>query len=122
MRFWITFLCAITAFDAAEGLAQSDAGAFIAHIESAQSPAVSELDDLTLQALMERLHVPGLSIAVVKDFEIHWARAYGVADVATGRLLDTATRFQAASITKPVTALAALRLVQAHRLDQLRLA
>jgi hypothetical protein len=68
VRFWITFFWAITAFDASEAPAQSDAGAFIARIESPQSPAGTELDALTLQALMERLHVPGLSIAVVKDF------------------------------------------------------
>jgi CubicO group peptidase (beta-lactamase class C family) len=117
VRFWITLFWAITVFDASEALAQSDAGAFIARIESPQSPAGTELDALTLQALMERLHVPGLSIAVVKDFHIHWAKAYGVADVETGRLLDTDTRFQAASMSKPVTALAAMRLVQEHRLD-----
>lgn len=66
---------------------------------------------------MERLHVPGLSIAVVKDFKIHWARAYGVADAETGRSVTTETRFQAASISKPVTALAAMRLVQDRRLS-----
>lgn len=117
VRLWITFFWAITAFDSGAAPAQSDAGAFISRIESPQSPAGTELDALTLQALMERLHVPGLSIAVVKDFKIHWAKAYGVADAETGRLLDTETRFQAASITKPVTALAAMRLVQEHRLD-----
>jgi CubicO group peptidase (beta-lactamase class C family) len=86
VRFWITIFWVITAFDASAALAQSDAGAFIARIESPQSPAGTELDALTLQALMERLYVPGLSIAVVRDFKIHWARAYGVADVETGRL------------------------------------
>jgi CubicO group peptidase (beta-lactamase class C family) len=97
--------------------AQNDVEPFIARIENPQSPSHTELDSLSLQALMERLHVPGVSIAVVKDFKIHWARAYGVADTETGRLLDTGTRFQAASISKPVTALAAMRLVQERRLN-----
>jgi CubicO group peptidase (beta-lactamase class C family) len=116
VRFWMTFLWVSAAFSGSAALAQSDAGAFIARIESPQSPAGTELEGLALQALIERLHVPGLSIAVVKDFKIHWAKAYGVADAETGRLLKTETRFQAASITKPVTAFAAMRLVQAHRL------
>lgn len=72
---------------------------------------------MSLAALLAHLKVPGASIAVVKDFRIHWAKAYGVADVATGRLVDTSTRFQAASISKPVTALAAMRLAQQGRLD-----
>ena len=43
---------------------------------------------------------------------MHWAKAYGVADVATGKAVETTTRFQAASISKPVTAMAAMRLAQ----------
>ena len=74
-------------------------------------------DSLTLVQVMQRLKVPGVSIAVVKDFQVHWAKAYGTADVATGRPVETATRFQAASISKPVTAMAAMRLAQEHRLD-----
>ena len=105
----------VTAMSAAH--AQNDAASFIARIENPQSPSVKELDSLSLQALMERLRVPGVSVAVVKDFKIHWAKAYGVADKETGRLLDTETRFQAASISKPVTALAAMRLVQERRLN-----
>jgi len=110
-------LWAISAMSMRVAQAQDDVASMIARIESPQSPAETDLDSLPLQALMERLHVPGLSIAVVKDFKIHWAKAYGVADTETGRLLDTGTRFQAASISKPVTALAAMRLVQEHRLD-----
>ena len=66
---------------------------------------------------MQRLRVPGVTIAVIKDFQIHWAKGYGVADVETGRRVETKTTFQAASISKPVTAMAAIRLVQEHRLE-----
>lgn len=97
--------------------AQDDATPYIASIEGPQTAAASELDALDLPALMHRLHVPGFSIAVVKDFKIHWAKAYGVADAATGRPVDIHTRFQAASISKPLTALAAMRLVQEGRLN-----
>lgn len=96
---------------------QHETAPFIGQIEAAQIAGTGEFDQLTLPALMQQLHVPGLSIAVVRDFKIHWAKAYGVADVATGRLVATDTRFQAASISKPVTAMAAMRMVEAGQLD-----
>jgi len=43
---------------------------------------------------------------------VAWARGYGVKDVETGEPVNTATLFQAASISKPVAAMAALRLVE----------
>lgn len=98
-------------------VAQGDAAAVIARVEAAQTPDRQGFDALTLVEVMQRLRVPGMSVAVVKDFQIHWAKAYGVADVATGRPVETTTRFQAASISKPVTAMAAVRLAQDRRLD-----
>jgi len=97
--------------------AQSDSAALIARIEAAQVPDRQGFDGFTLDQVMQRLHVPGMSIAVVKDFQIHWAKGYGVADVDTGRRVETTTRFQSASISKPVTAMAALKLAQDKRLD-----
>jgi CubicO group peptidase (beta-lactamase class C family) len=60
--------------------------------------------------------VPGVSIAVINDRMVEWTRAYGVKDVSTLDPVTTETLFQAASISKPVTALAALRLVREERL------
>lgn len=97
--------------------AQDDAESMIARIEAAQSPKLRSRDVFSLQALMEHYRVPGLSVAVVKDFKLHWSKAYGIADKETGRLVDSDTRFQAASISKPVTALAAIHLVQTQRLS-----
>ena len=70
-----------------------------------------------LEERMAELDVPAVSIAVFQDFEIVWAKAYGVADPATGRMADTDTLFQAASISKPVTATAVHRLVESGTLD-----
>lgn len=82
-------------------------------IEGVQDePGPDGLGALTLDELMERFSVPGVSIAVVHDFDIHWARGYGIADVETGRRVDVETMFQAASISKPVAAMATLRAVQ----------
>jgi CubicO group peptidase (beta-lactamase class C family) len=93
----------------------SSPAAMMARIEGAQSPNRQGLDPLTLQQLMERFHVPGVSVAVIRDFEIHWAKGYGVADVESGARVDADALFQAASISKPVTAMAALRAVQDGR-------
>jgi len=59
--------------------------------------------------------VPGVSVAVIKDFDIHWAKGYGVADVETGARVAPDTLFQAASISKPVAAMAAVRAAQDGR-------
>ncbi len=84
-------------------------------IEGAQTPNRQGLDVLTLEGLMERFGVPGISVAVIHDFDVHWAKGYGVADVETGAPVDVATLFQAASISKPVTAMAAMVAVQQGR-------
>jgi CubicO group peptidase (beta-lactamase class C family) len=91
---------------------QDDPALVIARIEAAQSPARGGYDALSLRELMDRLRVPAVSIAVIKDFRIHWARAYGLADVAANAPADPDTIFQAASISKPVAAMAALRAAQ----------
>lgn len=89
------------------------AAEYIAMIEGAQAePGDNELGALTIVQLMERLNVPGVSVAVIHDFQIHWAKGYGIADVETGAPVDTATMFQAASISKPVAAMGVLRAVQ----------
>ena len=59
---------------------------------------------------------PGLAVALIGDGEGAWAAGYGVADHSTGRPVTTATRFQAASVSKPVTAWGVLRLVESGRI------
>jgi len=99
----------------APATAQDDPAAVIARIEAAQTPDRQGLDGYTIQQLMQRFRVPGVSIAVIRDFRIHWAKSYGTADVETGRTVTESTRFQAASISKPVAAMAAVRLAQEGR-------
>ena len=71
----------------------------------------------TLRDRMEYYHIPGLSIAVIKDYEVEWARGYGMADSFDGRKVTTTTRFQAASISKSVNALGILRLATEKQID-----
>jgi CubicO group peptidase (beta-lactamase class C family) len=85
----------------------------MAAIEGAQpSAGTSGLGTLTIDELMKRFNVPGVSIAVIHDFQIHWSKGYGVADVERGAPVNTETLFQAASISKPVAAMGVLRAVQ----------
>ncbi len=89
------------------------AAEYMAAVEQAQpDPGDNPLAALTIEELMENFGVPGVSIAVIRDFEIHWAKGYGIADVVTGAPVDTETMFQAASMSKPVAAMATLRAVQ----------
>jgi CubicO group peptidase (beta-lactamase class C family) len=99
---------------AAPAVAQQHTAAdYIARIEGAQADHGPDgIGDLTIAQLMERFHVPGVSVAVIRDFRIEWAKGYGVRDVATGEPVDTETMFQAASISKPVAAMAVLKAVQ----------
>lgn len=70
----------------------------------------------TLEQRMKELGVPALSYAVVENGKVVLAAAYGEADVALGRRATPSTLFQAASLSKPVTAMAAMELVERGKL------
>jgi CubicO group peptidase (beta-lactamase class C family) len=74
-------------------------------------------DPKTLCERLAHYQIPGISIAVINDFEIEWARGFGVCETLTNRQVTPDTLFQAASISKPVFALAVMRLAQEGRLD-----
>jgi CubicO group peptidase (beta-lactamase class C family) len=72
---------------------------------------------MALADRMEHYRVPGVSVAVVDGGRIVWARGYGVAEAGGECAVDERTLFQAASISKPVTALVVLMLVERGLLD-----
>jgi CubicO group peptidase (beta-lactamase class C family) len=71
---------------------------------------------MTLAARMAELKVPGVSVAVINGGAIEWAKGYGVTEAGTAAPVTPRTLFQAASVSKPVAALGALRLVEQGRL------
>ncbi len=91
------------------------------HIENSLTPAVviegRPVETFNIRERMDYYGVPGVSVAVFDDFEIKWARGYGYADVEGNRPVTPSTLFQAASISKPVAAMAALKLVEEGRLE-----
>jgi CubicO group peptidase (beta-lactamase class C family) len=83
------------------------------------APAAPRGDDLDafVAAQMAQRHIPGLSLAIIQGGRIVEARAYGVTDPGGQVPVTTSTLFQAGSISKSVSALGALRLVEQGRLD-----
>lgn len=61
--------------------------------------------------------IPGASVAIIKDYKIDWAKSYGLADTTKKTAVNTNTMFSAGSISKLVTAVIALRLVEQGRLS-----
>jgi CubicO group peptidase (beta-lactamase class C family) len=73
--------------------------------------------DRFVQAYMEYLKIPGLSLALIKDGAIVYHRGFGVKNTATGEKVTDSTLFEAASMTKPIFAYAVHRLVDRGLLD-----
>jgi CubicO group peptidase (beta-lactamase class C family) len=67
--------------------------------------------------LMEKADIPGLTMAVIQDGEIFWSGAFGVRSRETNEPVDKNTIFEAASLTKTITAVAALKLVEREELE-----
>ena len=68
--------------------------------------------DEYVRAQMERQHIPGLSLAVVKDGRVVYQNAYGLADLELNVPVTADTVFQIQSVTKPFTATAIMMLVE----------
>lgn len=93
----------------------------VANVESGLLPLVSSKEHMGVKSSIEQrmLHygVPGVSVAVFENGKIEWAKGYGTARPEGNVPVTDATLFQAASISKSVTAVGALRLVQDGALD-----
>lgn len=92
----------------------------IARVESGLAPrlfAEGQPIKWTLQERMAHYRVPGVGIAVINDGKLEWARGYGTLEAGGAAPVNAETVFQAASISKPVSALALLRLVEAGKLQ-----
>ena len=65
-----------------------------------------------IASLIEYYDVPGVSIAVIRDFELDYVEVHGVKSVTTLEPVTEGTLFQAASLSKGVSATAVMSLVQ----------
>ena len=73
--------------------------------------------ETSLPRLIENAGIPGLAAAWIKDEQVAWAGGFGVRDVRTGFSVNGETVFEAASLSKPVIAYTAMKLVARGELD-----
>ena len=91
----------------------------IKRVESGLLPAVLIKGDpaWSLAERMKFYKVPGLSVAVIENFKVAWARAYGVKDLETKEPVTTETLFQAGSISKSVNAMVVMKKVEEGKIS-----
>jgi formylglycine-generating enzyme required for sulfatase activity len=75
------------------------------------------INGTSLEERMQVYKVPGLSIAVINNYKIEWAKAYGTLNAETGVPVNTESLFEAASITKSLVAVTVLHFVEQELLD-----
>lgn len=117
----IAFQAAVALATAGPLAAQDSAGVRADRVERSLLPTTRvhgrHYSPATIIERMRTYNVPAVSVAVIDGGRIAWARAYGWADVENQRAATTTTIFQAASMSKPVTAVAALQLVESGSLS-----
>jgi CubicO group peptidase (beta-lactamase class C family) len=74
-------------------------------------------DPKTLAERMDYYGVPGVGIAVIDDYQLEWAKGYGVLEAGGDEPVTADSLFHAGSVAKPVSAAAALVLVERGLLD-----
>lgn len=120
-RVLILFLAVSLSFISCNNEKPIDVSLEINTIENGLLPTYQVKGDTTITYnildRMEHYNVPGVSIAIVEDGNIKWAKGYGMANTDTETKVDVNTIFQAGSISKPVAALSTLKLVEEGKLD-----
>jgi len=119
---WLALACIATPLATAQSTpaASPEAAQHIKRVENGLLGAVVLKGDAqathTLATRMKELNVPGVSVAVLHNGVIEWAEGFGVSSIG-GPPVNADTMFQAGSISKPLAAMAALRLVQQGKLS-----
>jgi CubicO group peptidase (beta-lactamase class C family) len=115
----VCLLCS-TSLTSASSHSAPNAEAAIRAIETQLASPVEitnrPLPHRSLRDEMKKNGVPAVSIAVIHEGKIQWAEAYG-SKGGDGSPVTTDTLFQAASISKSVTAMTALALVEKGKLS-----
>ncbi|MEL6824474.1 MAG: serine hydrolase domain-containing protein, partial [Calditrichota bacterium] len=70
------------------------------------------MNRLTIPDMMQQDNIPGLTMAFVDSGEIAWMKHYGFASLEDSIPINSKTIFTGASLSKPIAAIAALRLVE----------
>jgi CubicO group peptidase (beta-lactamase class C family) len=78
---------------------------------------IQQAFDIVMPKLMDRHRVPGLAVGIVMEGEVALVKGYGYADKNRRLPVTRDTVFQAASISKPVSAWVAMKLVEEGKLE-----
>lgn len=93
----------------------------IVKVENGLLPAIAiqgfPISKTKLDQQMDHYGVPAVSIAIINNGQIEWAKSYGILEANTNRTAHVSSLFQAGSVSKPVAAFGALSLVQNKTLD-----
>ncbi|MGZ8553047.1 MAG: serine hydrolase domain-containing protein [Chitinophagaceae bacterium] len=81
-----------------------------------QNKVFTEIDTF-LQSLIDTAGIPGIAIAITKDQEIIYSKAFGVTNIQTKVKLETSHIFHIASVSKTFTATAVMQLVEKGRIN-----
>lgn len=100
------------------GAASENRDPRIAAVEQGLLPPVvtERTQPMRLADRMHHYKVPGLSVAVIDEGRIAWAASWGVAEAGQSEPLRPHTLMQAASISKPIAALGAMKLARQGKL------
>lgn len=71
----------------------------------------------TLENVMDSANIPALGISIMDNNKIVYDNSLGIKDTKSNEPIDSNTIFEAASLTKPITAYCAMRLVSEGKLD-----
>ena len=83
---------------------------------TSRTTCASMVDDV-VAAEMKEHHITGVSLAIIENGQISKAQGYGFTDKSRAIPVTTSTLFQAGSVSKPVAALGALRLIEDGQLS-----
>lgn len=86
------------------------------HVMTGRSDPALAAIDTAVQAFIREHRVPGLSLAITHQGRLVHSRGYGYADVATQQPVEPHHLFRIASVSKPITAVAILQLVEQGKL------
>jgi N-acyl-D-amino-acid deacylase len=73
--------------------------------------------DRRIKAFMQEHRIPGLAVAVTNNGQTVFSRGYGYADIANREPVRPTSLFRIASISKPITAVAILQLIEQGKLN-----
>lgn len=93
------------------------AGALLAQTPADLSPETLVKIDGVVASEMARTGAPGVSIAILIDGQVRYANGYGLADLENSVPASARTVYRLASISKPITALAVMQLVERGKIE-----